>query len=200
MKTSSVQVVMIAAVVSAIAAASAALALRKSRTNAARKQCVANLQRVGQAISSYWTESNRTWPFIAKLPSSDLHDPPWQGMAAVLGRHVGTSEAFHCPADRRTLADEEPLRKKFPARTTYFETEGTSYEWLLMVYGGRPVGKETVTGKRAFGGGAADQPIMWDFEPFHGGTNVAGALNILYADLAVRSDDFQQKLRDYPGE
>lgn len=167
-------------------------AQRKWRA-AERIYCQQNLLRIGRAMEAYWQISDRHWPWMSKLPSSDIHDPAWPGMAAVLGPFAENDlSAFRCPSDRRRLAESDPLRGTYPAATTWFETEGTSYEWLLAdVYAGKPVGREAAGGRRAIGGGPADQPIMWDFEPFHGGRGTPGSLNILYADLKVRSDESQ---------
>lgn len=173
----------------------------RRRAEAARLTCIANLEVIGTGMAAYWEQSNRHWPWMAKLPSSDIHSPAWPGMAIVLGPYIKSSlETFRCPADERRLSADDPLLGRFGAATTYFASEGTSYEWLLAdLYAGKPVGKETPSGRRALGGGPADQPIMWDFEPFHGGVDKAGSLNILYADLAVRSDDFQAKRRTLDG-
>lgn len=166
---------------------------QRKRMAAERVYCQQNLLRIGRAMETYWQTSDRHWPWMTKLPSSDIHDPPWPGMAAVLGPFAENDlSVFRCPADRRRLAEGDPLRGTYPAATTWYETEGTSYEWLLAdVYAGKPVGRESASGRRAVGGGPADQPIIWDFEPFHGGRGTPGSLNILYADLKVRSDESQ---------
>jgi hypothetical protein len=97
------------------------------------------------------------------------------------------SDAFHCPADRRILPGDSPLRKKFSEKTTYFETEGTSYEWWFgEVYGGKKVGEESLSKAGGFGMGRADQPLLSDFEPFHSGDD-QGAINTLNADLKPRT-------------
>ncbi|MEE8170403.1 MAG: hypothetical protein V3T70_07635 [Phycisphaerae bacterium] len=169
-----------------------------SRFERERARCVKNLERIGRAMSAYWSVSDHHWPAMAKLPSLADPDGGRAGMADVLGALVdaGGESPFACPSDRRMLLDGDPLLRGFGRRTTYFQTEGTSYEWLLGgMYAGRPVGKETTRGRRALGGGPADQPMMWEFEPFHGGAGTPGAVNILYVDLVVRSDDYQQKIR-----
>lgn len=94
---------------------------------------------------------------------------------------------FHCPADVRRLTADSPLAKKFPGTTTYFATEGTSYEWWFGdIYGGKKVGEETLRKAGGFGMGRADAPLLTDFEPFHKGDD-QGAVNTLNADLKPRT-------------
>lgn len=159
------------------------------RRESRRVECLANLERIGQGLERYIQHSGGRWPHVAKLPSAEYHAPPWPGLPAVLGPYVGgDSSLFRCPADSRLLAEISPLRKKFAARTTYFETEGTSYEWVLQeLYAGQPVGKDVLSRAGSLGLGPADQPVIWEFEPFHAAADNRDALNILYADFKARA-------------
>ena len=75
----------------------------------------------------------------------------------------------------------------FPAETTYFATEGLSFEWQFgEIYGGRKLGEEMMSRPEGFGLGPADQPILRDFELFHEGDD-GGSFNTLFADLRARS-------------
>ena len=117
----------------------------------------------------------------------DLHDPPWMTLPTVLQQFVENKESFRCPADRRELSPDSPLLKKHPRNTTWFETEGTSYEWSWGdAYGGKKVGEETLAKAKGFGMGRADQPLLADFEPFHKGDG-KGSVNKLNADLKPRT-------------
>jgi hypothetical protein len=99
----------------------------------------------------------------------------------------GDKEAFHCPADKRVLSADSPLLKTFPSSTTWFATEGTSYEWVMGdAYGGKKVGDESLAKASGFGLGRADQPLLTEFDLFHKGDN-EGALNTLNADLKPRT-------------
>ncbi len=179
---------MIAAGVLCLAAYFIVPALRRASVGADREACLANLGRIGRALESYLADHDRRWPHVAKLDSVKLHDPPWPTLPAVLAPYTGKDlEVFHCPADRRRLASDSPLRARFSAQTTYYETEGTSYEWHWgTAYGGHRVGEESLSRADGFGLGRADQPLLADFEPFHKGDG-GGSFNTLNADLRPRT-------------
>ena len=130
---------------------------------------------------------------MAKLSSVELHSPSWPILPTVLRPYLNNAEVFHCPADRRELAADSPLLKSHPRETTYFETEGTSYEWYWgEAYGGKKVGEESLTRAKGFGMGRADSPLLADFEPFHKGDD-QGSLNTLNADLKPRTTRAKSK-------
>lgn len=154
----------------------------------ARESCLSNLGRIGQAIHSYLSDNDNRWPYVSKLASAAARPSAWPTLPVVLTPYVKDHrEVFRCPADHRRLESDSALLKKFPARTTYFETEGTSYEWWFgEAYGGKKVGEETLSKAGGFGMGKADQPLLSDFEPFHRGDD-QGAVNTLNADLKPRT-------------
>ena len=78
---------------------------------------------------------------------------------------------FRCPADRI----REPKEQQNAAFESYFEREGTSYEWNRALSGRRLNGQLLTQ----LGSTVASTPLLWDFEAFHGGRNR------LYADLRV---------------
>ena len=90
---------------------------------ARRAACLANLSEIGQAMGGYMEASDDHWPAVAKLKSLAVHDPPWPMLPEVLKPYVEDAGVFRCPADSRTLAPDSPLAKRFPRRTTYFDTE-----------------------------------------------------------------------------
>jgi type II secretory pathway pseudopilin PulG len=153
-----------------------------------RARCLANLGQIGAALNQYLTESGNHWPYISKLESLPSGSPPWPSLPKTLDRYVSNKrEIFHCPADRRVLSAESTLRQKFSEKTTYFATEGTSYEWWFgEAYGGKKIGEESLGKSTGFGLGRADQPLLSDFEPFHKGDE-QGAINTLNADLKPRT-------------
>lgn len=157
-----------------------------------RAACLDNLNSISKGLSAYLAESGNRWPYVSKLESSPTGTPAWPTLPHILEKYVGGS-AFHCPADRRELAGDSPLRKKFGSKTTYFETEGTSYEWWFgEAYGGKKVGEESLSKSSGFGMGRADQPLLSDFEPFHKGDD-SGAINTLNADLKARTTRAKSK-------
>lgn len=171
--------------------------LQRYSREARRTQCLENLQIIGRAMSEYVLHNGGHWPHMAKLPSLEDHQPPWPDMTVVLGPFMsGQMDRFRCPSDVRTLSDDSPLRKQFPARTTYYETEGTSYEWVLqLLSAGQPVGRDLLTRAGGLGIGRVDQPIMWDFEPFHRHGAEPGSYNVLYADFNARPGRGELKVR-----
>ena len=155
--------------------------------NADRQQCLANLGKIGAALTSYLEDSGQIWPYVSKLASVKLHEPAWPTLPEVLATYVDDPEVFHCPADRRTLASDSSLANDFPAKTTWFATEGLSYEWMWgEAYGGKKVGEESLAKAKGFGMGRADRPLLGEFEPFHIGDGGSG-FNTLNADLKPRS-------------
>jgi len=180
------EVVLIAAVM----AAGAAVVWRgagRSGGAAARAACRANLEAIGRALSAYVAQNDQRWPAVARLPSMEYHDPRWPGLAEVLAPLIPERGVFRCPGDERVLDESSPLRAQFPARTTYYETEGSSYEWVLQeLRAGQRVGRDPLARASGAGLGPADQPIVWEYRPFHGSAGEPGAFHVLYADFVVR--------------
>lgn len=138
-------------------------------------------------MGQYLQTSAERWPYVAKMRTIEKRTPPWPSLADVLGPYLGSDlGALACPADARELPRDHPLAAQFGRRTTYHETEGTSYEWLFGdSYGGQPVGSDPISNARGLGLGVADQPLMTDFGPFHEGDDKS-PFNTLYADLRAR--------------
>ncbi len=160
----------------------------RSRAASQREACVWNLNEIGRAVSSYLSDHDQHWPYVAKLGSFDIHTPAWKTLPEILKSYTANrTDLFRCPSDRRKLAKDDPLYTRFSRNTTWFETEGTSYEWLWAdVYGGKKVGEEALSKAAGFGMGRADQPLLRDFEPFHDGDEL-GSFNTLFADLKART-------------
>jgi hypothetical protein len=179
----------------AIAAGFLIPSVNRAKSTAAQERCLANLARVGEALGGYLRDSGDTWPYVSKLRSLPLHDPPWPTLPMVLAPYLsGPGEWFRCPADDRLLSRGAPLLKEFGRKTTWYATEGTSYEWLWgEAYGGKKVGEESLSKAGVLGGlERADQPLLADFEPFHAGSD-RGSFNTLFADLKARNAKSQHK-------
>lgn len=156
---------------------------------AQRAACLANLATIGKGLSAYLEANDQRWPYVEKLRSLPMHNPPWLILPDVLKPYVsaGAGEPFHCPADRRTLGEDNPLEKQYGRQTTWYATEGSSYEWIWgEAYGGKRVGEEMLAKAKGFGLGRADQPMLADFEAFHTGDE-QGPFNTLNADLKPRT-------------
>lgn len=179
--------VLTAIVVSMVAAWLIVPALARSRARADRETCLSNLTEIGRAVESYLTANQQRWPYVSKLRSYKLHDPPWPTLPEVLAPFLGESPAvFRCPTDNRELPGDDPLAKRFARVTSYHETEGLSYAWYWgEARGGRKIGEESLSDAKGFGLGRADQVVLRDFEPFHVGDG-GGTFNSLFADFRAR--------------
>lgn len=111
-------------------------------------------------LHMYLGDSGGFMPVAAALPSAGLTDEP--RICDVLANNTDSQEIFRCPADRER---------------TYFETEGSSYEYMTL-HGGRRVEESFLT-KRF---GEPFTPVMHDYEAFHGEAGTPGAMNYLFAD------------------
>jgi hypothetical protein len=148
-----------------------------------------NLTEIGKALESYLRDHQEIWPYVAKLKTVEVHTPPWPMLPGVLAPYTADKpNVFCCPADRRQLASDSPLAKQFPIKTTWFATEGCSYEWMWgEAYGGKKAGKEDRSKAGVLGGlERADQALLTDFGAFHAGSE-GGAFNTLYADFKART-------------
>ena len=166
----------------------------KARVAADRTKCLANLKDVAAALTAYHQANDNRWPCVEMLKSVPMHTPAWSTMADALKPHLADpAKSLHCPADTRTLQDGSPLLSKFSRNTTWFETEGTSYEWMFAAaYGGKRVGEEDFGKHMRLG--RADQPLLRDFDTFHTGDD-AGAFNTLNADLKPRTSRDERSRR-----
>ena len=166
-----------------------------NRVAAKRTVCLANLDHIGRGLAAYLEENQQRWPYVEKLSTVAVHMPAWPTLPVVLEKHLPKTakSVFECPADRRTLEPDSTLAGKFPKETTWFATEGTSYEWLWgEAYGGKKVGEESLAQAKGFGMGRADQPLLADFAPFHAGDG-GGSFNTLNADLKPRTARDEKK-------
>lgn len=164
--------------------------LGKARVQAKRTKCMANLKAIGQGVLAYLNTNNDRYFYAAEFPSTEEevaeaeerkpYPPIWEALQLELGRG---KKVFHCPSDRNTKNPEL-------GGTTYFETEGTSYEWRSQ-FNGQIVGRDDLTHATGAGLGAADAPMMFDFEAFHGHDKAPGSLVVLFADLHVQADRIQ---------
>jgi prepilin-type N-terminal cleavage/methylation domain-containing protein len=120
---------------------------------------------------------------------------------------IRTNTVFACPADQNTMAREgDPdiaVGEGIPT-DRYFDHEGTSYEWesnlngtkldfkLIRIYG-RVGYDDSRTRKVELARIHRNQMwMLYDFEAFHGGPNMRGSHNVLYTDLHVESDKWDQ--------
>lgn len=158
---------------------------QRGRAAAMQANCLSNLQTIGVGLSAYLEANDAVWPYVGKLRSFSRYDTPWPTLPVILKPVVKSQDAFRCPADSRQVKDDA-LRKEFGEDSTWYATEGLSYEWIWPeAYGGRQLGHEDLSRLSGRGKGRADQDLLRDFEAFHVG---AGRANTLYADFVARPD------------
>jgi len=163
--------------------------LSRARQSSRRTVCMANMRSIGQGLEIYLSQSDDYWPYATTMQSVE-EDPNRRPISDVMNTQVkGIREVFRCPVDHRI---QEPTNPNF-INKTYYETERTSYEWDVLTLfhdpNGLKRGHDWATSSSGLGLGAADVPLMNDFEPFHGGSGKPHSLVVLYMDLAVRTDD-----------
>lgn len=92
------------------------LPLRAARIDEARAtHCLNNLRDIGSALGAYLTESDRRWPYVGKLTSSE-----WPTVVTILEGHVAPDdERYVCPSDERTLPGDDARISEFGASTTW---------------------------------------------------------------------------------
>lgn len=108
-------------------------ALSKARTSAKRTACGSQLKDIGVALQVYINGNHGRLPHVSQLPSAG----PWPlttkkafSIADVLKDEISDSRAFHCPADVSGISRPAPNEG-----LSYFESEGTSYEFRWRLNG-----------------------------------------------------------------
>ena len=160
-------------------------AIQAARETARRTQCISNLRQIGLALDQYVNVQGPRgkFPNCANMTKSTPTERP--SLMEVIGRYCEMtdptqekSELFHCPSDR-DYPNKEDATEFFE---TYFEAEGTSYE-----YDTRRAALKTR--QQILMRGDADEPrsstrvwIVYDFVPFHGPEGEDGSRNFLYLD------------------
>jgi prepilin-type N-terminal cleavage/methylation domain-containing protein len=162
--------------------------LSQAREQSKKAVCLANLRSIGQGIHEYLNEHGDRYFFAASFPSVEHEVAQTEGRKeypplpeALKNQLKGGAEAFRCPSDRNTM--DLTLGKR-----TYFETEETSYEWLSE-YNGKKINRDALTLML----GPLDAPMIWDFEPYHGGPDKPGSHHVLFADLSAREDNWSEE-------
>jgi prepilin-type N-terminal cleavage/methylation domain-containing protein len=180
---------------------------RNARVVSRRAKCLSNLHSIGQALQNYLSENRDTYPWAAEMRSVDrlLADlqgrKPLPALSDVLRLHAGNSrEVFACPADHRLLdpgssESDALLSEEFPSTTTYFATEGLSYEWRSQ-YNGKQPNRDIFTDREGLKLSPAVAPLLFDFQPWHGDPGDKGSVCFLFADLHAAPDDYEDESAD----
>jgi len=148
--------------------------LGKARSIAKRTVCLSNLHSAALAFRRYLDDNRHIMPPAARYPSLALNEK--RPIVEYLLPHLKDPKALRCPADdghRRAGRTER-----------YFETEGSSYEYLQTL-GGVRVGFGYLTEKVIFNKDRVHERevhVLYDYANFHGKKGSKGSVNYLYAD------------------
>jgi prepilin-type N-terminal cleavage/methylation domain-containing protein len=181
--------------------------LREVRRVSKRTVCQKNLDQIGVGMHAYLLTNKDTFPYACRLPSWEdsvarsEDRPAYVPLPVALKHELGSAgEVFQCPADQNTMSkDPDPDAPSAIMTDRYFDSEKTSYEWESRLNGVtisfRWVKIYSHYANKKYEIAKKDQKQMWmvyDFEPFHGGPKMRGSHNILYTDLHVESDKWEE--------
>jgi prepilin-type N-terminal cleavage/methylation domain-containing protein/prepilin-type processing-associated H-X9-DG protein len=141
-------------------------AFSRAKGKALDTKCISNLRQIGIALSIYADENQGKLPYAERLPTSPvdpLHVLP--RIVDVLSNHVaGVTAIFRCPRDTHP--------------PTFFQREGSSYEWNYQANGQPIVLPGVIAGIPRT---AEKARLLYDYDNFHpGSTN--GTKNVLHGD------------------
>jgi prepilin-type N-terminal cleavage/methylation domain-containing protein/prepilin-type processing-associated H-X9-DG protein len=167
--------------------------LGKARGRAKLTQCKSNLKQIGTAFASYMIDYKDVFPIAAQKPTINTSDPR---IADVLLPYAGSANVFKCPVD----VQPENAYDGGTESKTFFEAEGSSYEYVSWIGGKKLSGTFGRRHKRS----SAERIVMFDYECFHRPSNLldflqdeddedstikvsskGGAKNYLFADWHV---------------
>jgi prepilin-type N-terminal cleavage/methylation domain-containing protein len=161
-------------------------ALSSARASAKRTACASNLRQIGAGLAIYMSANRDRYPHASNMPSvgpAPLVGPKAIRIADVLRVEVGEPEAFHCPNDVSGDGRGAPNNG-----LTYFQSEGSSYEYRSdwrdrPLPGGRTAPEVSALFDRA-DIKVADNAfwVLKDYDNFHGPGGKPGARRYLYSD------------------
>jgi prepilin-type N-terminal cleavage/methylation domain-containing protein len=146
-------------------------ALGRAKTKAFGAQCINNLRQIGIALTIYADDNGGYLPSCERMPSNPVGTTNLPRISDVLSNNMGGAlTAFRCSLDKGGYYPGNPT-------LTYYQREGSSYEWNYTFNG------EPIMGARTwrFELPPNQTRLMWDYENWHpGGTN--GTKMGLFAD------------------
>ena len=170
------------------------------RRAGARVACRGQLHDLGNAFQMYLNDSKGRIPRVNPLPSYAPPINPFPYLVEVFDPYTKHSrQVFHCPADAITAdLNRTPNATSTDPRylgngligtaTTYFQREGSSYEyntWLNAFNGGDQFYDAVKDAERRYGITSNQFRIFNDFEPFHAKKGKPGSTNFLFGDWHV---------------
>jgi prepilin-type N-terminal cleavage/methylation domain-containing protein len=160
-------------------------ALNQARQRARSTSCKNNMKQIGLAIQLYH-DDNKVYPAINTMPSIVDGLGILFPMVEVLDNYIDeNSKVYRCPGDgmaEKNYSDYEYDEESetytvtgsssFTSDKSFFETEGTSYDYFEPRSFGRSRNPSRMR-------------LLQDFRWFHGQVAAKGSMNILYGDNHV---------------
>jgi prepilin-type N-terminal cleavage/methylation domain-containing protein/prepilin-type processing-associated H-X9-DG protein len=167
-------------------------AVQAARESSRSAQCKSNLRQLGLAMTQLLDRHGERgkFPEVARLPSENPGKLPT--LFDVLAPYCEKNrELFRCPSDwfdaeknrpDPEKATPEQMAKWEEMRTveTWFEREGTSYDYPSMALAGR-TRPEVLDSLLAYGGSGTVW-VVFDYAAFHGPPAENGSQNYAYLD------------------
>jgi prepilin-type N-terminal cleavage/methylation domain-containing protein len=137
----------------------------RGKESARGASCLNNLHQIGIGLQLYVSDNANLMPTLFDWSTeSDTNTPL---INQVLFQHVGASNVFRCPSDRRG----------------FFEQTGSSYSWNFLL-NGKNADHLSLLGMSL---NEHQIPLVFDKEDFHRGRGESKAKNYLYADQHLKN-------------
>jgi prepilin-type N-terminal cleavage/methylation domain-containing protein/prepilin-type processing-associated H-X9-DG protein len=159
-------------------------AVQAARESARSSQCKSNLRQMGLAMTQYLDQQGERGKFPEACNTPRTDNPlKLKAIFEVLGPFCENSaEMFHCPSDLYTPPIDSTTglpKSGTEGWETYFQKEGTSYEYLVWIANKT---RQEILDSRLVVAGSSSVWIMYDFESFHGSPGENGSRNYAYLD------------------
>ena len=164
------------------------------RASSYRTACASNLREIGNFFQMYLNENKQRVPRMNPIPSIQPAIVNAPSVVEVFERYVrGANAVYRCPVDR-VINESTSTVNAASAVDTYFEREGTSYEYNVFFNAFSTTDERTGVnkvwvdalsdiGRRGRTPNQID--IFRDFDPFHDKSGSDLSRNYLYADFHV---------------
>ena len=136
----------------------------RGKESARGAACLNNLHQIGLGLQLYVGDNQNHLPVMFDWSPSNSNAPT---MNQVLFSHIGSSNVFRCPSDRKGL----------------FESTGSSYSWNVLLNG------QNAEHLRMMGMdfNLHEIPLVFDKEDFHRARGKVKGVNYLYADQHIKN-------------
>lgn len=157
--------------------------MQSVRASAKRTVCASNLRQIGIAMRAYISDNRDRLPFASFMPSIGpfplTTETPIAISSVLKSRMDNYIGAFECPSDNGDRDRPAPN-----AGRSFFESEGSSYEYRARLLNGRTM-TDVANMIEQFIDRTIPEDGVWvlrDYDNFHGRAGQAGARRYLYID------------------